>query len=117
MAKKKLQKIDGLGPKELQQIRSAIRLVWQRSKARQLIIKQCTDDEGFPFCLKCKKRAPKIFVDHIEPAGEVLSPNYLVRMFCPSSGLQGLCKKCHAPKTRHEAKERAKKRRKIPDFY
>lgn len=111
MAKKKLEKEDGLGPKELAQLRSAIRLVWQRSKQRRLVIKRCTGADGFPVCELCKSKVPKIQVDHIEPVGEVLESGYIKRMMCSSLGLVGLCIPCHRIKTKQQAQDRAKKRK------
>lgn len=125
MAKRKSSKkpkpeaIDGLGPKELAMIHKAVRQVWSWSKAWRLTKARCTDAEGFVFCenKKCEskgKPVPKVFIDHIDPVGEVGGPNYIQRMFIPSKRLQGLCKKCHDPKTRQE--RAAKKNRKAPVF-
>lgn len=116
MAKRKVEKIDGYGPRERQQVTSAIRQVWQRSRARHLVIKRCTDGEGYLFCEKCKKRSPKIQVDHIEPLGSIDEAGYVPRLFCSSIRMRGLCKLCHAPKTKAEAKERARIK-KEKDFY
>lgn len=115
--KKKVEKMDGYGPRERQQVTSAIRQVWQRSRARQLVIKRCTDGEGYPVCEQCKQRCPKIQVDHIEPLGTIDSDRYIPRLFCSSVQMRGLCKKCHAPKTKAEAKERRRKKEAEKDFY
>lgn len=104
MAKKqKAPPMDGLGPRERKKIDSAIRQVWYRSKARSTAVKRCTDQQGFTRCEKCKKRTPKIKVDHIVPCGPVDSDGYITRLFCPSSQLQCLCHPCHKPKTKAEA--------------
>jgi hypothetical protein len=63
--------------------------------------------DGFPRCehKKCEHRGgpvPKVFVDHIEAVGEICGPDWLERMFIPSSKLQALCKQCHDKKTRIE---------------
>lgn len=108
--KKKAQKTDGLGPREIKQIRAAIRLVWQRSLARKLVVLRCTDKDGFMFCEKCGKRVPKIFVNHIDTVGDV-DEGFIERMFCPSMFLEGLCKPCHDPITKLERK--AAKARKL----
>lgn len=115
MAREKQKPVDGLGPRERQKLTSAIREVWYRSKARATAVKRCTDKAGFTRCEKCKKRTPKIKVDHIDPCGAVESDGYIRRLFCPSAELQCLCHPCHAPKTRAEAKARAAKRKE--DFY
>jgi hypothetical protein len=98
---KKLKKTDGLGPLEIKKIRNAIRLVWHRCYARQLVVKRCTDKSGFRRCEKCKKRTPDLKIDHIEAVGDV-DGGFIARLFCPSSGLQGLCRACHTEKTKQE---------------
>ncbi len=104
--KEKPQKVDGLGPEEIKRVRSAIRQVWSWSHAKRLVVQRCTDKDGYPRCEKCKKRCPKIFVDHIEKVGDV-DEGFLKRLFVPSTKMQGLCKKCHDAKTKWE---------RIPDF-
>jgi hypothetical protein len=114
MAKKpksKSEKIDGLGPDDLKKIHKAVRQVWSWSHPRRLAVARATGKDGFPRCEKCRKRVPKVAVDHIEPVGEIGGPDYIRRMWCPSSKLQCLCRKCHAPKTQAEARERAKTKR------
>lgn len=101
MAKKKVQKTDGLGPYEISKIRGAIRLVWQRSLARKIVVDRCTGFDGYSYCEKCLERAPKIFIDHILNVGDV-DEGFIARLFCSSDKLQGLCKKCHDPKTKKE---------------
>jgi hypothetical protein len=99
---KKLVGIDGLGPKEISRIRSALRDVWRYSKAHQIVKKRCIGKDGFPRCEKCLKKCPQILVDHIVPCGTPLEPGYVHRLMVPSNMLQGLCKKCHDKKTRQE---------------
>jgi len=99
--KKKLQPTDGLGPKEIEQIRKAVRQVWHWSYAKKLVIKRCTGADGFPFCENCFERVPKTYVDHIVKVGGV-DEGFLKRMFTPSKNLQGLCKRCHNLKTNKE---------------
>ncbi len=121
MARRKAEKIDGFGPAEKKAIHSAVRLVWQRSKARRLAIARATDAQGYVRCEQCKKRTPKHHVDHPTPVGEVGGPRYIQKMFIPSHKLKVLCPPCHKPKTK---KERQKKKPKaktpkyeIGDFY
>lgn len=104
--KTKHEKVDGLGPKDVERIRKAVRQVWSWSHARKLCVQRCTDAEGFAHCEnhKCKKKVPKIYPDHITAVGAV-DAGFLERMFTPSKNLQGLCKKCHDRKTRQERAE------------
>lgn len=101
--KKKLEPTDGLGPKEIKNIRTAVRLVWQRSYARKLVVQRCTGFDGFTFCEECDERTPKLKVDHIEKVGDV-DEGFITRMFVPSSKLKGLCDDCHKEKTKEERK-------------
>lgn len=107
MAKrKKYEPIDGFGPKERQRVASVVRQVWYQCRARKLAIKRATGKDGFTYCEKCKKRTPKICVDHIDPAGSVDGPYWILRMFVPHGELQCWCPKCHAAKTKAENKLR-----------
>lgn len=101
----KSKKTDGLGPYEIQKIRSAIRQVWQRSHARQLCVKRCIGRGGYSYCEQCKKRAPKVYIDHIVTVG-ALDAGFIDRLFAASSGLQGLCKPCHQEKTNTERRKK-----------
>lgn len=103
MVKTKEPKLDGLSPKDIENIRKAIRQVWHWSYPKKLVIQRCTGLDGFMKCEMCIKRVPKIFVDHIQAVGKVDS-GFIRRLFCPSTKLQGLCKKCHDAKTREERK-------------
>lgn len=124
MAKKKrktaAEKIDGLGPDDLQKIHKAVRQVWSWSHPWRLVKKRCTHEDGFMRCenKKCEskgKPVPKVFVDHIDPVGEIGGPDYIKRMWTPSINLQGLCKKCHDAKTKAEraAKDPKPKKAKV----
>lgn len=99
--KKAVEKVDGLSAKDVQKIRSAIRQVWHRSHVRKLCVNRCIGKDGFSYCEKCGKRAPKILIDHINKVGEV-DGGYIRRLFCASILLQGLCKICHDKKTKEE---------------
>lgn len=113
--KPKIEKPDGLGPDDLKKIHKAVRQVWSWSKAWRLAKARAMGKDGFPRCEKCKKKVPKVFVDHIKPVGEVGGPKYIEKMFIPSKHLQCLCKKCHDAKTREERKAAALKE-KVADF-
>lgn len=106
MAKKKLVKTDGLGPYEIKRIRAALRKVWHQSYARSLVVKRCTGKDGFSYCEKCKKKAPKVFIDHTIACGEV-DGGFIDRLFTPSKNLTGMCKRCHDVKTKEERHQNA----------
>jgi Zn finger protein HypA/HybF involved in hydrogenase expression len=115
--KKKAEKVDGFGTRERQLIHAAVRLVWQRSRARALAIRRATDKQGFVRCEKCKKRTPKHHVDHRRPIGEVGGPDYIQKMFVPSKKLDVLCPPCHRPKTKKERAPKKPRTTKVADFY
>lgn len=99
--------VDGLGEKDVKRIRTAIRNIWRYSTPRKLAEKRAYwHKDGFPRCELCKKKAPKIFVDHIIQVGDV-DEGFLKRMYTPSCNLQSLCKKCHDEKTKEERKQKA----------
>lgn len=105
MAKKKSSdKIDGeISPKEVIRLRGAIRQVWGwESLARRICLKRAALPEDFAKCELCKKIVSKVYADHIEVMGSPTASDYIVRMWCHSSKLQALCKKCHGKKTRQE---------------
>ncbi len=104
MGKSKLKGFDGLGPKEIRDLRNATRLVWQRSHARKLVVKRCTGEDGYAYCEECASRTPKLKVDHIVKVGD-LDSGYIPRLMVPSSKLQGLCPTCHNAKTKAERAE------------
>jgi 5-methylcytosine-specific restriction endonuclease McrA len=74
---------------------------------------------GIYKCAHCKEKFPpkQIAVDHIvaatPPEGLDDWDEYINRLFCPTSGLQVLCKACHKLKTLVENDERriAKKKK------
>lgn len=103
MAKKqKMANVDGLGPKDVKRLISAIRQVWAWNYARKLCIERATDAEGFGHCEACRAKVPKLYADHINPIGGFDPRTYIERMFLPSSHLQAICKRCHDAKTRVE---------------
>lgn len=108
---KKIKASDGMGAHEISKIRSALRQVWQRSLARRLVVKRCErkkDKDIFYECEECEREVPQIKIDHIVQVGD-LDEGFLQRLFCPSAGLQGLCKKCHDEKTKAERAEKKKR--------
>jgi len=105
--KPKPERIDGLSPVDVEKIRKAIRQVWSWSYPRRLCLQRATDATGFYRCESCRAVTPKIFVDHVARVGDV-DAGFIARLFCPSSGLQALCKPCHAVKTTLERKEAKK---------
>lgn len=114
MPKKRTKKpveprIDGLSRTDLKKLHSACRMVWHWSHPKRLALKRATGKGDFLYCEnpECKKRSPKLFVDHIEPVGDIEAPGYFQRLFIPSAGLQCLCKKCHGEKTKQERADRA----------
>jgi len=104
--KVKKEKIDGLSGSDIARIRSAIRQVWSWSHPKKLSLKRAFwHKDGFPRCEKCKSKVPKVYIDHIEPVGD-LDGGFIARLFVPSKGLQALCKKCHNEKTNQERKQK-----------
>ena len=99
--KKKKEQVDAYTPATKAKVRSAIRQVWSFSHSRRLVVKRCTDADGFQVCEECGKRVPKIQVDHIIPVGDI-EKGGIKRMFCPSKGLRGLCPACHRIKTKQD---------------
>jgi len=116
MAKKKVQKTDGLGPYEIQRYRAALRDVWRHTLAHSLVRKRCAIDKDYSRCEKCKRKVPKIFVDHIINCGD-LDGGYIERLSVPSNKLQGLCRECHDAKTKMERSKKKQKPKDPEDFY
>jgi hypothetical protein len=118
MAKKRKKakpgRIDGLSTKDIANIRRAVRQVWSWSTPWRLTKARAVGKDGFPRCEKCRKKVPKVFVDHIDNVGAV-DDGFIRRMFVPSKYLQALCKRCHDAKTRQE--RALLKQIEIDDFY
>jgi hypothetical protein len=110
MAKKKqTERVDGLSTEDLKRINKAIRQVWTWSHPWRLAKARAVGEDGFPRCENpdCEsdgEPVPKVFIDHIDPVGEIGGIDYVAKLFIPSSGLQALCKKCHQKKTNLERK-------------
>ncbi len=105
--KKKLENVDGLGPKDIRRLVTAIRKVWGWNYARRICLERAIGPGGFPVCELCKKKTPKVFPDHIKPVGTFHVRHYIERMFVSSGSLQALCKNCHRLKTNRERKNRS----------
>lgn len=117
MKKKKEPRVDGMGPKDVANIRKACRQVWHWSYPKKLVVARCMAEKGFSRCEKCHEIVAKIFVDHITKVGDV-DGGFLIRLFTSSDNLQGLCKECHDQKTKEEKREgREKENDEIPDFF
>jgi hypothetical protein len=107
--KKRAENVDGLGPKDIKRLVTAIRKVWGWNYARRLCLERAISPDGFPVCEKCHKKVPKVWPDHIEPIGTFHLKEYIARMFVSSKRLQALCKNCHRLKTNKEAAARRRK--------
>lgn len=107
MKKKKKEEtpVDGLSRKDIEKIRRAIRQVWSWSYPRKLCIKRATGIDGFPICEICREKVPKVYPDHIIPVGSFDS-GFVERLFCSSSSLQAICKKCHLIKGANDRKKK-----------
>lgn len=97
----RVAKTDGMGPEDIKKIMVALRKVWSWSFSRRLVVQRCIGRGGFSYCEKCKKRSPKIFVDHTKPVG-AFDNEYAHRLFVPSTKMKGLCKECHKEKTKRD---------------
>lgn len=95
---------------------SKAREVWRQSQNYQAAKKACReinrpDYKGWFRCAMCQAFREVIKVDHIDPIGkqpETMGQfgEWLERLFCPITNLQGLCNDCHREKTREEGKAR-----------
>ena len=102
-------------PKSLEtKLRSAIRLIWSRSKERREILKQAVfiarDGNTFT-CPTCKRDWPiqMAEVDHIEAVGPLdinKLTEYVKKMFY--SPQRAICKLCHKKKTTEDRKKMKK---------
>lgn len=108
---------DGFTQKDKAYVADACRRIWGWSRAKALCLERAEGPNGLPICEneKCLKEVQKVQVDHITPAGTV-DNGYLDRLFCPSSKLQALCKRCHKRKTKHDLKTLIAARKPKPLF-
>lgn len=99
--------VDGLSSEDKAKLRSAIRRVWLwYAWPRKLVVKRCRLYRRIYRCEKCRSLEAKIHVDHIVPIGAVESVGYIDRLYVASTGLQGLCEKCHKTKTKEERRKK-----------
>jgi hypothetical protein len=101
---------------DIKKIKKALRQVWSWSHSRRLVTKRCDLGEGYSRCEKCKKKCPKIFIDHIEPVG-TFDKNYIDRLFVPSKRMQGLCVNCHKSKTKTDLANIKRSKTDVGDFF
>lgn len=106
--KKAVENVDGLGPKDIKRLVTAIRRVWGWNYARRICLERAIGKDGFPVCEKCKTKVPKVYPDHISPVGSFQVETYIKRMFVSSKQLQALCNTCHRVKTNRERKKVSK---------
>jgi len=100
-------------PSTEQQIASALRAVWKISDQRKECLKR-SKVKGVAnahLCSWCEKITTDWSVDHVRRVG--VRPgsrnattetwdSYIENMFCPTFGLQTLCRQCHHYKTQAE---------------
>ena len=88
-------------------VKASLRRTWGRSVQRQSALKAAKISYGNYKCAKCGKayRRKDIQVDHKIPVGRFVNFDlYIERLFCPTSGLDVLCVKCHKTKTAKDRK-------------
>jgi hypothetical protein len=106
---------DCLNEDDKRNIIKALRKIWHWSHSRRLVLRRCELENDYFRCEGCRKRAPKLGVDHIQAVG-TFDGGYIERLFVPSDKLQGLCKKCHKKKTKKDME--AIRSAKVPqDFF
>ena len=101
--KQKVLKFDGLNDDDVKKIKKVLRQVWSWSFSWRLVKKRCDIGGGYSRCEACRKRVPKVYVDHIKAVG-TFDDNFIKRLFVPSNQLQGLCNSCHKVKTKADLK-------------
>lgn len=104
-------------------IRSALRKIWLYSPERRAAKSRCRVGIGKYRCEQCDKIVKKIEIDHLTPLGATpgsrLSSSsttwdgLINALFCPASGMRGLCNACHSEVTLKQRKalnEKARER-------
>ena len=113
----KAEVVSEWGPKDVKRFRNAARQVWRYTPMWRAVVKRCALPGGYARCEQCRKKVPKIYVDHIKAVGDV-DGGFIERLMTSSENLQGLCKKCHDTKTKEErAALKAAEIAAIGDFY
>lgn len=111
-----------LSPKDINNIRGALRKAQQRSEYykafldSQRIVRPHYNKDGsrskrdrvFYRCNSCQNEfsLKDIQIDHIDPIGSLKSiyevQKFIERLYCPYDNLQIICKDCHKVKTKFE---------------
>ena len=92
-------------------LRAAIRKAWLQSPERNQAVKNARVARGLYRCVLCGSivGTKEYELDHIVPVGptpgskkgkDASWDDFIARLFCDPSGLQAVCKKCHAYKTK-----------------
>ncbi len=110
-------------------ISGALRKLSVRWPPRHTALARARVDRGLYLCAHCRKvgpdkitirgkarRVPNAVVDHIDPVVDPMDGftdwnTFVARLFCEADELQVLCHACHAFKTKQEAADRARGRR------
>jgi 5-methylcytosine-specific restriction endonuclease McrA len=108
LAKKKKQLFDGITDADYGALTRDLRRRWSWSAPRRIAKERSVAIDGFHRCEQCRRKTPKIFIDHIVPIGSLKhdGAGWIERLYCPSIGLQALCKICHDQKTKAENRKR-----------
>ena len=93
---------------------SKSREVWRQSTSYQTTKKNCRvlGKSGWFKCQICSNEVEVIRIDHIKPIGKQPDKleefgEWLPKLFCEESNLQGLCNACHKQKSKEERKRGA----------
>lgn len=97
---------------------AVLRRASYRSPTRSQVLKEARRTRNNYVCADCSEVFPRkaVAVDHKEPVVPVTGwdsfDGFICRLFCPSTGLQVLCKPCHKEKTNEENKVRRENKKK-----
>ena len=101
-------------PRSLKQIlMGGLGRSWMAWPPRNEVKRRCKipGKTGWYQCEQCKRPHEKLDVDHISPVVSVADgftgwDTYIASKFVDASKLRGLCRSCHAAKTKEENKQR-----------
>jgi 5-methylcytosine-specific restriction endonuclease McrA len=92
---------------------SHAREVWRQSQVYQEVKRntRIPGKSGWFNCQTCGRDTEKICIDHIVPVGKQPTcyldfGSWLVKLFCGSENLEGICSDCHKEKTKEERKKK-----------